>query len=433
MSADLDDLKARAMELLQQGALLPAVKAYAEALDLDSRDPEALHWLGVAAHQLGDSERAVASIGESLEIDPDQSNAHNNLGNVHSECGRFDAAAACYRRALELRPDYLLALQNLGKALCVLEEYEEAEPWLRRALALEPGDASIQVALGSACLAQGRSDAAVTAYRAAIDANPQHAAAYLKLGSLLRKLDRLDEAAAVYDGWLAFEPENALARHYRAACAGEAPPARASDSYVRAEFDGFAESFDESLERLDYRAPRLLGEALRARVGPDARLDILDLGCGTGLCAEQLRGQAARLDGVDLSPGMLERARERGSYDRLFEAELIAHLESCGGAYDALVSADTLVYIGDLAPVFTGARAVLRPGGWLLFTVERLEAGEGEGYRLGKSGRYAHAEDYLAGRLAAAGLALNEVTPSVLRTEGGLSVQGLLVAARRPA
>ena len=431
MSSDLEDLKARAMELHQQGALLPAVKAYAEALELDPRDPEALHWLGVAAHQLGDSERAVASIGESLEVDPEQPNAHNNLGNVHSECGRFDSAVACYRRSLELRPDYLLALQNLGKALCVLEQYAEAESPLRRAVALEPGDASSQLYLGSACLAQGRRDAALTAYRAAIAADRQHAVAYRKLGALLRKMDRLDEALLVYDGWLAFEPENGLARHYRAACAGEAPPARASDSYVRAEFDGFAESFDERLERLDYRAPELLGEALRTRVGPNARLDVLDLGCGTGLCAEPLRGQAARLDGVDLSSGMLERARERGSYDQLFEAELISHLESCGDAYDALVSADTLVYIGDLAPVFAGARRVLRPGGWLLFTVERLETGEG--YQLRKSGRYAHAEDYLAQGLVSAGLLPDEVTPSMLRSEGGLSVQGLLVAARRPA
>ena len=79
-------------------------------------------------------------------------------------------------------------------------------------------------------------------------------------------------------------------------------PARAADSYVRNLFDATAESFDETLSNwLDYRAPELVAEAVRAELGTGAStLATIDLGCGTGLAAPLLRGMTRRLEGVDL-------------------------------------------------------------------------------------------------------------------------------------
>ena len=100
-----------------------------------------------------------------------------------------------------------------------------------------------------------------------------------------------------------------------AACTGEAAPPRASDNYVRDTFDAFAGSFDQVLDQLGYRAPGLIGELLdRDLPAADASLMIADAGCGTGLCGEFLRPRAKRLVGIDLSPGMLARARARGKY-----------------------------------------------------------------------------------------------------------------------
>src|SRR5262249_17988964 len=71
----------------------------------------------------------------------------------------------------------------------------------------------------------------------------------------------------VYRRWLEVEPGNAVAQHLYAATARDKVPQRASAQYVTTLFDRFADSFDSTLERLDYAAPRLLYEALVHRVG----------------------------------------------------------------------------------------------------------------------------------------------------------------------
>src|SRR5205823_1798095 len=110
-------------------------------------------------------------------------------------------------------------------------------------------------------------------------------------------------------------------------------------------FDGYAEKFDEHLTgQLRYRCPELLHEAV-ARLNPGAGLNVLDLGCGTGLCGPLFRPLAATLTGVDLSPGMIDKARRRGVYDRLDLEDLVTALRRAPGAVDLLLAADVLVYV----------------------------------------------------------------------------------------
>ena len=69
-------------------------------------------------------------------------------------------------------------------------------------------------------------------------------------------------------------------------------------------------------------------------------LSIADLGCGTGLCGPLVRGIAGRLEGCDLSAGMLAKAERRHVYDGLHHRELVAYLQSYAATFDALVCAD---------------------------------------------------------------------------------------------
>src|SRR6185503_20048517 len=188
----------------------------------------------------------------------------------------------------------------------------------------------------------------------------------------LYRAGRIDEAVAVYKEWLPVDPDNAVARHMLAASTGAETPQRASDNYVRQIFDSFAGSFEQVLDRIGYRAPTLISDFLD-RVAPanDASLVIADAGCGTGLCADFLRRRAQRLVGVDLSAGMLAKARARKAYDELIEIELAAWLAGRSAEFDLIVSADTLCYFGALEQALAGAAGALRPGGRVIFTVER--------------------------------------------------------------
>jgi predicted TPR repeat methyltransferase len=219
-----------------------------------------------------------------------------------------------------------------------------------------------------------------------------------------------------------------------AACRHQSVPERASNAYVEAVFDGFASVFDQRLKDLEYHAPELVGQLVSRRAaGAAGALRILDAGCGTGLCGPSLRPYASRLTGVDLSARMLERARSLDCYDRLVRAELGAFLGGGEEEFDLIVSADTLVYFGELATILHAVSGALAPGGSLIATLERAEEAPAPGYRLNAHGRYSHSEGYVRSVCRDCGLRLDSLRREVLRQEMGQPVAGLLFEAVKDA
>ena len=428
------DAMALAQELMKDERLEAADELYRRILAVAPDYADALHFRGVVTFQLGRVEDAERSIRRALELVPDYADAHSNLGNVMQHQKRAEEAMICYERALALKPDLADAHNNLGNVLQQQKRYEEAVSRYERAIALRPDMGDAYFNLGKALEALDRMAEALTAFRRAVQLRPFHFESYRRLGMMLYAWGRIDEAADVYRTWISLDPESPVAQHLLAACTGHAVPPRASDGCVRNMFDVFADSFDQVLERLQYRAPALVAQAAADVLGaPEARLDILDAGCGTGLCAELFRPFARRLVGVDLSVEMLKRAALRGLYDDLFVGELTTFVGALPDAWDHVVSADTLVYFGDLAPVMAAARRGLRPGGHLVFTLERSDENLPEGFKINPHGRYSHTEAYVRRVLAAAGLEPRQIAPAHLRLELNKPVEGLLVVASRPS
>lgn len=420
----------KAIALHRAGRLDEAKRLYAQILAAEPGNASAWHFLGVLQHQVGESESAVASITRALELDPRYVDAWNNLGNIHRETNQYDAALQTYERAVEIAPGHADAWNNIGVMRSGRGEYSEAQQAYARAIAIDPGHVAAWQNRGSLAARINEFDAAIAAYRRAIELRPGDSVAYHGLSRSFYRAGRIDEAVAVYHEWLSVDPENAVARHMLAACTGSARPERASDNYVRDIFDAFAGTFDQVLDQLGYRAPALIAEYLdRVVPATDATLVIADAGCGTGLCADFLRRRATRLVGVDLSAGMLARARTRKAYDELIESELAAWLASRPHEFDLIVSADTLCYFGALDQALAGAARALRPGGRVVFTVERAADAVAD-YDLDPTGRYSHAESYVRQVLAAAGLESIAVEHVVLRRERGLEVKGLLASGR---
>lgn len=426
----------QAMQAHQADELDTAERLYHEVLTLRAAQPDALHYLGVLYHQRGRSDEAVELVRSALKITPEHPDAHNNLGNIHKECGRLAEAEACYRRALACGPTHYNALSNLAVVLEAQERPDEAFETYGKLLQEAPTFARGHYLMGLFLrnFAQNveHIEQSVECFRTAFRLDQRNVRALGALGASLYALGRHDDAREVYQDWLLREPDNPIPRHMLAATGGAQVPPRAEDAYVRDVFDSFAESFDEQLlKNLDYRAPQVLTDALKSVLAAaDGSLDILDAGCGTGLCAPLLRAQARHLVGVDLSGGMIEKARARGGYDELVVAELTAYMQAHPDAYDVVISADTLIYFGELMPVLTAAHAALRPGGWLGFTLEVLE-GDGDRVELSSSGRYRHTRGHTQAAMEAAGFDGITIGVDTLRKEAGQMVSGWIVLARR--
>ncbi len=430
----LEEAVSVAIHLQKNEQLAHAEEVYRRIFDIAPDHPEALHYAGVLAHQQGRSDEAIALIEKSLGLVPDRADCYSNLGIVFQAQGRLDEAITAYQRAISLSPDHANAYSNLGVLLRATGKPVEAEAAYRTAIRVDPDHVDAYTNLGVLLTGLKRTEEAVACFCKAITLRPKHREARRLLALAHCTIGEIDEAVKIFEEWLEEEPEDPIARHMLAACTGRDVPPRASNGFVAGTFDTFAASFESKLAKLSYRAPALVAAMLDdSGLRPSKRLDVLDAGCGTGLCGPLVAPYARRLTGVDLSAGMLAQAKGKNVYDALVEGELTEYLRNSEEAFDLIVSADTLVYFGRLEDVVAAAAAALRPGGLLIFT---LEHGGGGGatpdYHLELHGRYCHSRAYVERLLSHAGL-VSEIGHAELRMESGAPVAGLVIRAMKGA
>jgi len=428
----LEEAVSIAILLQKSEQFAEAEEVYRRIFDIAPDHPEALHYAGVLAHQQGRSDEAIALIEKSLGLVPDRADCYSNLGIVFQAQGKLDDAINAYRRAISLRPDHANAHSNLGVLLRATGKPGEAEEAYRTAIRLDPGHIDAHTNLGVLLTGLKRTEEAVACFCKVITLRPKHRDARRFLALAHCTIGEIDEAVKIYEEWLDEEPEDPIARHMLAACTSRDVPARASNGFVAETFDSFAANFETKLAKLSYRAPALVAAMLEdSGHGPAKSLDVLDAGCGTGLCGPLVVPYARRLTGVDLSAGMLAQAKEKNVYDLLEKGELTEYLQDNRAAFDLIVSADTLVYFGGLEEVLAAAAGALRPDGLLIFTLEHSVGGDATpDYRLELHGRYSHSSGYVVRLLTGAGL-VPEVAQAELRMESGAPVAGLVIRATK--
>ena len=277
--------------------------------------------------------------------------------------------------------------------------------------------------------AEGDHTAAADLLVQVVERVPDWAPGWAALGEARERAGDPVGAGEAWSRVAVLDPDGALgAAAHRARLDGQTPGGL-PPAYIAALFDDYAPRFDRHLvDTLDYRGPALVMDALDVSA-PGRHFDrVLDLGCGTGLVGLALRDRADRIDGVDLSPAMVERARATGAYVAVATGPLEDALAAAAaGSLDLVVAADVLVYLGDLAPVFAGAARALRPGGLLAFTAQTRA--EGDGFVLGPDMRFAHATGYIDGALRAAGFTPVLLQSAWARREKGIAVPGLVAVA----
>ena len=231
----------------QAGRLHQAEAGYRQILQGEPHHADALHMLGVIAHQAGKDEIAAGLIsnainsnpynpyyyfnlglalqaqdkpGEAIEnyqkalsIKPDYAEAHYNLGLTFQAQGKLDEAVGSFYKAISLNPDYAKAYNNLGNALQAQGKLDEAVESYQRALSIKRDYAEAYSNLANVFGDQGKLDEAIDSYRKALAFRPDYVEAHFNLGLALQMQDKQEMAAINYRQALIFKPDYADAHN----------------------------------------------------------------------------------------------------------------------------------------------------------------------------------------------------------------------------
>ena len=346
----------------QMGELEAATESYKQVIKINPNDAEAYNNMGITQQSSGFLEAAIHSYQEALKISPNFSEAHNNLGAVLNEKGDIDAAIDSYKKACQINPNYAEAYNNMG--LSFNKKYNLK--------------------------------ASIKCYKQAISIKPDYEDALHNLAIALYKNGDREEAEGSYAqaGKIKHDVAlNAQKKHLMSSLNGTMSH-NAPRAYVESLFDNYASNFDDALvDGLGYKIPQILTEVILKKYPEESLGSILDLGCGTGLVGQEIKGYTEKLEGIDLSKLMLLKATKKKIYDKLTHCDLIDYLSTRNLAFDFFIAADVFVYIGQLDDVFRLIKTRNIGSGKLVFSTEHII--KKEGFSLEESGRYSHSKKYI--------------------------------------
>ena len=350
--------------------------------------------------------------------------SENPIGDAEDliAAGKPREAASLLQSSLDANRGGLLAQLTLARALREAGDGSAALAVAREAAMMNPDVGVVIVALGEALLATGRLPTAIAEFQRALRLDPENSNARFLLGCAWLEAGEPEKAL---ENFGQLDAHAGLAEKIADAKAMQSA-ARSNPRYVRHLFDQFSADYDQRMiGQLGYRAPAVLHELASLVLPVQEGLIALDLGCGTGLSGQAFSDMASAIDGIDLSPAMITKARARGIYRELIVGDIEIALAGIPVNYDLILAADTLVYLGDLEAVMRGAAEKLAPDGYFLFTAEKKD---GEGFELGPKRRWRHSESYLRDVATHAGFDISGFVACVPRSEAGVPVDGFAAA-----
>lgn len=383
----------------EQGQLKPALKYLQYAAEINPRSQMIQNNLGNIYQLSGLSDKAIICYQNALSVEPNMPEVHNNLGNIYMNRERFVEAEACYMRALQLRPDFVECYCNLGGALRGMKKLKEA----------------------------------IDTYRRTLEMSPSYKAAYEGLGICYSELGEREQAIMCFNSYQNLDAgQNSEVKLRLASLNAGVMPEHYPDAMTLKTYEKKAQSWDADILRpgMEFLGPLHVRETLEKLKLPQARqLDVLDIGCGTGVCGEYLRGYASHLEGVDLSPHMLAQARKKGYYNKLACADAISYMQESKRTYDLIIASGVLILFGDLAPVFQAVARLLKPGAVFVFTLYRSET---EAVMVRYNLHFAHSAAYVRETAQTVSLQVSLLEQEVHEFDLGEPQPGWIVVLQRP-
>lgn len=446
-----------------------AMQWYEKACKQDKHNILAMSNYATSLYENKNYKKAKKISEQVLSRDSNNIQSYINLGNIEYLHHNFEIAVSYYKQAYKINKKNYITCVNLANVYFDLKEYDSSTYYAKAAIEQDSSQVMAWTILGNSEFEQEHYTEALTAFKQASQIDSQDYWLHNYLSQVYQKLEQWEEAYE--EGWRALElsqgedsqqinfgyllyetslyqkdslikkyaqqwlqnyPHNRIVQHMGKSVLNDAIPERANDEYLKNIFDVFAPDFEQVLASLDYQAPQEISKYMQEiyTSGKTPKLKILDAGCGTGLCGEFLKSYSKifGLYGVDISAKMIEEAKKKNVYHKLFTDELEHFLATTKQQFDLVVSADVFTYFGDLSKVFSGVSNSLKQGGRFIFTVSENFENEKD-YVLHASGRYLHHAQYIENLLITNCFSIEKKKRCKLRNEGEKNVFGYLFSA----
>eukprot|EP01038_Epipyxis_sp_PR26KG_P008615 gene8615-11648_t len=435
--------------------------------------------IGRLSHELGNPTESIDWYTKALIINPKSASIFRNLGAAYQASGNSQMTFASYQQAIQLDPSDVMVYLKLAMFYedFAAKDWPEADSNAQKCYEyylekVDPADTSILTRLGNLLLRDSsKADQAISVYDRTLAVDSSLHNVWFNKAHAQLKLYDYEGAKHSLQMTIQLNPEITAAKHMlKALVEDEAIKATSLDqNYVVNLFNDYAPNYDTHIKKLLYATPRVIRQELakiyksrysgqllpfeeeilppvpeiintdndkdilapptvfiqaNTPVGSSCQtytsfmnnsLDILDLGCGTGLAGSWLKDYAKYMIGVDMSDQMAFLAKKKTIYQDVIVKPVFDYLIEVNkkrdknnddhfikkNTFDVVVAADFFAYIGELKDMFREiSKFVRRNGGIFAFTVESVDADYKEydipnGYRLQKSGRFGYSKKYI--------------------------------------
>ena len=415
------------LKLYNQGQYREVLGEAAQALK-SFPESELLHnILGAANMELQQFEVAIKCYRKAIKIKPDYAGAYYNLGNALNDKGDSRAAIEAYKKALLIQPDYFEALSNMGAAQHLIGELEAAIKSYHRAIRIQPESSKSYNNLGCIFMDQGNFGSAIASYKKAIQIESNYTEAYYNLGEVFTEKGLLLEAQNFFKKALSLDPKDKLGAKIKLASLGErAVPESIPEHYLKQFYKNRAQTWGENNDQ--YNGHTMVRKAIQQTKPKASSLKILDLGCGTGTLASFLLPYADALEGVDISPEMLDRAKKTKLYDNLYEQDLTDFLSNTKSCFDLVVASAVMIHFLNLETIFKLVRGRLSLNGSFVFSIFKATKEQKE---LNSFMMYSHSDDYIRHLAASLNFKVFYYEQGIHEYHGAEPVDGLVYVLKK--
>ena len=283
-------------------------------------------------------------------------------------------------------------LNNIGNAYNKIGNYSEAQKYLTKAISLEKNPYTLNN-LALSLNAQGKKNDALNHLLNAIQIEPKSAKIYFNLAEIYLSMNDINNTQKFLNETINLDPSHEGAK-LKSEILNRNFKGKIPIKYLEHHFDDYSETFEKHLlGTLHYKVPLVFSKIIKSKYEKNYPIkNILDLGCGTGLCGIQITNKFNKFVGVDISKQMLNKANQKSIYTQLICSDIINFLKFTKKKYEIIMAADVLIYLGDLTELFKFVHNTMLNNARFIFSIEETKKGE---YEINQSGRFSHSLYYI--------------------------------------